>query len=196
MRYSADHKQQTRARIMAAAARVFREGGFGGAGIDGLTKAAGVTNGAFYGHFKSKAEAFREAVAVGLDDLRRAVVTLRAEHPSAWLPVFVGFYLGPRQEVPLGEACALPTLSPEVMRADLGTRRIYDAGLQAVMDAVADGLPGEDNAAREDAAIVTLALLAGGAMLGRAVADPALAKRIHDAVEQHASTRILPPRTH
>ncbi len=42
--------------------QVFRKEGFGGAGIDALTKAAGVTNGGFYCHFKSKGEAFRTAV--------------------------------------------------------------------------------------------------------------------------------------
>lgn len=190
MRYSSDHKEQTRARIIQAASRVFREGGFGGAGIDGLTKAAGVTNGAFYGHFKSKADAFRETVAAGLDDLRRAVVALREEHGKDWVPAFARFYLGPRQEVPIGEACALPTLSSEVMRSDQATRDAYSLGLKAVLDAMA-GMPDGDGAAHEDAAIVTLALLAGGAMLGRAVGDPALAERIHRSVEHYAEAECV-----
>lgn len=186
MRYSTDHKEQTRARIMAAAARVFRESGYGGAGIDGLTKAAGVTNGAFYGHFKTKADAFREAVATGLDELREAVLSFRQNHGPDWLPRFARFYLGPRQSAPLGEACALPTLSSEVMRADPATREVYTAGLQAVLDAMAAQRPDGD-AEREDAAIATLALLVGGALLGRAVGDAALAARIHRAVERHAA---------
>lgn len=187
MRYSVEHKQHTRDRITDAAARVFREGGFGGAGIDGLTKAAGVTNGAFYGHFKTKAEAFREAVRSGLRDVQAAIAAFRAEHGPAWIPAFARFYLGPRQEVPLGEACALPTLSPEVMRADPETQAAFAAGLQAVLDTMADGMPGANAAARDDAAIAMLALLAGGAMLGRAVGDPALAGRIHRAVERRAA---------
>lgn len=187
MRYSADHKQRTRERIMEAAARVFREGGFGGAGIDGLTKAAGVTNGAFYGHYRTKADAFRDAVTSGLKDVRAAIAAFRAEHGAAWIPAFVSFYLGPRQEVPLGEACALPTLSPEVMRADEATRSAYSDGLAAVLVTMADGMPGADAAAREAAAITMLALLAGGALLGRAVNDPALAARIHQAVQQRAA---------
>lgn len=186
MRYDLDHKQQTRARIMGAAARVFREGGFGGAGIDGLTKAAGVTNGAFYGHFKTKAEAFRETVVAGLQDLRKAVAGVRAEFGADWPREFARFYLGPRQTVPLAEACALPTLSPEVMRADAETRGAYERELRGVIEEVAAGMPGNDMAAREEAAIAMLATLAGGAMLGRAVADPALAARIHLAAERHA----------
>lgn len=190
MRYSVEHREQTRARIMQAASRVFREGGFGGAGIDGLTKAAGVTNGAFYGHFKSKADAFREAVAAGLDDVRRAVLSIREEHADHWVSAFAQFYLGPQQEVPIGEACLLPTLSSEVMRADKDTQLVYAAGLQAVLEAMAAGMPGDDAAARDDAAIATLALLVGGALLGRAVGNPSLAKQIHQSVVKRTAVEL------
>jgi hypothetical protein len=53
---------------------------------------------------------------------------------------------------------------------------------------MADGMPGADAAAREDSAIAMLALLAGGAMLGRAVNDPAIAARIHEAVGRRAAS--------
>ena len=70
-------KEETRARILAGAGRTFRSQGYGGAGVDGVAKAAGVTSGAFYAHFKSKAEAFREAVVVGMQDLEGAIRNLR-----------------------------------------------------------------------------------------------------------------------
>ena len=57
MRYAAGHKEGARTRILDAAGRGFRRLGFGGIGVDGLAKEAGVTSGAFYGHFPSKAEA-------------------------------------------------------------------------------------------------------------------------------------------
>lgn len=112
MRYSAEHKQETRTRVIAAAGRVFRQEGYGGAGIDALTKAAGVTNGAFYGHFKSKGEAFRTAVLAGLEELRQGIATLKASQPKDWLTTFVGYYLGYKRTCDLGESCALPSLSP------------------------------------------------------------------------------------
>jgi TetR/AcrR family transcriptional regulator, transcriptional repressor for nem operon len=48
-----------RDRLVEAAGRGFRAGGFGVAGVDALAKGAGLTSGAFYAHFDSKAEAFR-----------------------------------------------------------------------------------------------------------------------------------------
>jgi AcrR family transcriptional regulator len=64
-----EQKEQTRQRILEAAGRSFRKGGFGGIGVDGLAKEAGLTSGAFYVHFGSKAEAFRESVQQGMADL-------------------------------------------------------------------------------------------------------------------------------
>lgn len=141
MRYSAEHKQETRTRVIAAAGRVFRQEGYGGAGIDALTKAAGVTNGAFYGHFKSKGEAFRTAVLAGLEELRQGIAALKASQPKDWLTTFVGYYLGYKRTCDLGESCALPSLSPDVMRADDETRSAYTAELKRLIEEVAVGLP-------------------------------------------------------
>ncbi|KVR11331.1 TetR family transcriptional regulator [Burkholderia ubonensis] len=183
MRYSIEHKHETRARILDAASRLFREEGYGGSGIGPLTKAAGVTNGAFYGHFKSKGEAFRSVVLAGLDQLRQGVAAFKAEHGARWRRPFVSFYLGPRRTCALGESCALPSLSPEVMRADDDTRDAYEQALRQIVDEVSSGLGDAPDDAR---AIAFLALLSGGVTLARAVRDPALAERIADAVGQYA----------
>jgi TetR/AcrR family transcriptional repressor of nem operon len=186
MRYSAEHKQQTRARILAAAGQLFRREGFGGSGIDGLTKAAGVTNGAFYGHFKTKREAFQYAMLDGLEQLRLGIAELKAGRGRRWLKTFVDIYLGTKRTCELGEACALASLSTEVMRADRELRRLIEE--------VATGLSDRATAKRDDAAIGLLALLAGGVTLARAVADPALSERIALAVGRHALTISAPER--
>ncbi|KVQ58057.1 TetR/AcrR family transcriptional regulator [Burkholderia territorii] len=183
MRYSVEHKQETRARILDAASRLFRQEGYGGSGIGPLTKAAGVTNGAFYGHFKSKGEAFRSVVLAGLHQLRQGVATFKSEHGARWRRPFVSFYLGPRRTCALGESCALPSLSPEVMRADDDTRDAYEQALRQIVDEVSSGL---GDAPDDDRAIAFLALLSGGVTLARAVRDPVLAERIADAVGRYA----------
>ncbi|NTZ86782.1 TetR/AcrR family transcriptional regulator [Burkholderia metallica] len=183
MRYSAEHKNETRTRILEAASRLFRQEGYGGSGIGPLTKAAGVTNGAFYGHFKSKGEAFRNVVLDGLDQLRQGIATLKAEHGARWRRPFVAFYLGPRRTCALGESCALPSLSPDVMRADDDTRDAYEQALRQIVDEVSSGLGESPD---DDRAIAFLALLSGGVTLARAVRDPELAQRIADAVGRYA----------
>jgi AcrR family transcriptional regulator len=189
MRYSAEHKQETRTRVVAAAGQVFRREGYGGAGIDALTKAAGVTNGAFYGHFKSKGEAFRTAVVEGLEELRQGISALKESQPKDWLKAFASYYLGYKRTCDLGDSCALPSLSPDVMRADDETRDVYTAELRKLITDVAAGLPESANSAEttaEDRAIFLLATLSGGVTLARAVSDPALSERIAEIIERAA----------
>ena len=54
MRYGPDHKERTHGRIVEAASRLFKQGGFVGVGVDAVMKAAGLTPGGFYAHFPSK----------------------------------------------------------------------------------------------------------------------------------------------
>ena len=178
MRYTHEHSEQTRTRILEAAGRQFRSQGYGGIGVDGLVKAAGVTSGAFYGHFRSKAEAFGAAATVGLERLREGVRRFRGEHGADWLTTFATFYLGAGHRRDLAGGCALPSLSAEVGRADNATRAAYEAELVRVAELMASGLP---SGSGREAAWPVLALLAGGTMLARAVRDESVAQEIADA---------------
>lgn len=182
MRYSAEHKRQTRQAILDAAGRVFRAEGYGGSGIDALTKAAGVTNGAFYGHFATKAEAFRAVVGIGLDGLRDAIAACQAEHGKRWLDAFVAIYLGPKLTCEIGDACTLPLLSAEVARSDDAARAAYESEFARVVEAMAAGLNGD-----QARALAILSLLSGAATFARAVADPQLRARIVEAASSGVS---------
>jgi TetR/AcrR family transcriptional repressor of nem operon len=172
MRYGPGHKDEARSRILHAAGRGFRRLGFGGIGVDGLAKEAGVTSGAFYGHFPSKAEAFRAAAVAGLVQLREAIEELRARDGENWLATFVDFYMSVRRTCDLSESCALQSLTPEVARADHGTRTAYEAELLRVAEAIAQGLPNGPLAARRKTAWAILAMLSGGVSMARSAADP------------------------
>jgi TetR/AcrR family transcriptional repressor of nem operon len=181
----AGKKAKSRARILASAGRGFREQGFGGLGVDGLAKAAGVTSGAFYAHFKSKAEAFREAVRAGMADLAEGVTAVKTAGGD-WKSRFVDFYLGERFEAALAESCALQSLTGEVARADKDTRLIYEAELERVIEAMSDGATSEDETGRRERAIALLAMLSGGVSMARAVSDPKLAAEIVGALKRAA----------
>ena len=172
MRYGPGHKEEAKAKILGAVGRGFRRLGFGGIGVDGLAKEAGVTSGAFYGHFPSKAEAFKAAAVAGLVELREAVEQLRASDGDAWLKNFTDFYMSTRRTCEMGESCALQSLTPEVARADNETKAAYEAELLRVVDAVAEGLPDCTLPQRRKAAWAVLSILSGGVTLARAVDDP------------------------
>lgn len=187
MAHPVGKKEESRAKILASAGQGFRRHGFGGLGIDGLAKAAGVTSGAFYAHFKSKSEAFRAAVAAGMADLAEGVERFRAGG-GAWVGRFIDFYLSERRTCDLGESCALQSLTNEVARADSETRAAYRAELRRAIDALAGGRAGSDTAEGRARAIALLALLSGGVSMARAVDDPALADEIVSATRAAAES--------
>lgn len=68
MRYSTEHKQETRKRIVRTAARHFRRRGGHGVGIADLMSKLKLTHGGFYKHFDSKEELLAEAIAKAFDE--------------------------------------------------------------------------------------------------------------------------------
>lgn len=186
MRYKAGHKEEARARLVAAAGRGFRRKGFGGIGVDGLAKEAEVTSGSFYGHFPSKDAAFKEAVAAGIEELRDAIEALQSEHGARWLERFVDFYLGEKRTCELGESCALQSLSPEVGRAAIDVRAVYQDGMLKVVEQVAKGLPEGTLAERRKRAWTLLACLSGAVTIARAVSDPDISREIAKAAKKMA----------
>jgi TetR/AcrR family transcriptional repressor of nem operon len=54
MRYSPEHKEETRARLLKTTGSLVKKKGFAATGVDGLMAAAELTSGAFYSHFRSK----------------------------------------------------------------------------------------------------------------------------------------------
>jgi TetR/AcrR family transcriptional regulator, transcriptional repressor for nem operon len=173
-----EQKQQTRQRIVQAATQGFRRQGFGGLGVDGLAKEAGVTSGAFYVHFGSKSEAFAAAVFQGLDDLRAGVLQSQAQFGRDWWPQFVRFYLSERRTCDLGDSCALQSLSPEVGRADATARAAFEAGFDAVLQAIVNGPRSPAMPRDAEAAQAALATLVGAVTLARAVGSERLSEQI------------------
>jgi TetR/AcrR family transcriptional regulator, transcriptional repressor for nem operon len=184
MRYGPTHKDEARARILNAAGRGFRRLGFGGIGVDGLVKEAGVTSGAFYGHFTSKTEAFRAAAVAGLIELREAIEGLQASKGDGWLDEFVDFYLSVRRTCDPAESCALQSLTPEVTRADPETKAAYEAELLKLVDALASGLPSGTSTQRHRTAWSILSILSGAVTIARSAADPEVGSQIAAAVKE------------
>ena len=184
MVYREEQKKLTRQRIVDAAGRGFRRGGYGGIGVDGLAKEAGMTSGAFYVHFDSKKAAFRESMLQGMTELHDYVLHLQTEHGAAWWPEFVVFYLSTKRTCNLAESCALQSLPPEVARLDESLRGEFEKELRGVAKAIAAGPPSPIAPPDEESAYAALALLTGAVTMARAVSTKALSQKIADSALQ------------
>jgi len=176
-------KEQTRQRMRQAAAEGFRSQGYG-IGVDGLAKRAGVTSGAFYANFSSKAEAFREAVAYGMDDLLGGIRYFQQEHGQAWWPEFVRFYLGEKLTCDLAQSCSLQTLTPELARADDAAKGVFQERLQSIAAAIVDGPDSPAKPATQSGALTALASLIGAVTMARAMGDDQMAQMVATAMRQ------------
>lgn len=185
-RYNKEQKEQTRERIIAAAGRTFRKGGYSGIGVDGLAKEAGVTSGAFYGHFSSKEDAFNETVKSGLQELKEGIEKFQAEYGDKWISTFVDFYLGQKLICDLSEACSMPTLTPEVARLNQTIRETYQVQISKVIETIANGLPQEDSIVRSQRAWAFISLLSGGVTTIRALADETISNEAVNAIKTAA----------
>ena len=67
MRYDAEHKQQTRERVLKEAASAIRAEGPHQVAVAGVMARAGLTHGGFYAHFASKDDLARQALLFGIE---------------------------------------------------------------------------------------------------------------------------------
>lgn len=198
MRYPPDHKQQTRARILAAALSVFRREGFAAAGVDGVMAEAGLTAGGFYSHFKSKNELLAAALTQALSDAR---VLRGLDDPSPAgaerVRAIVAKYLSPAHRRAMDRGCPMPPLLAELARQAAPARRVFEDALAELVASLAANLHETKSSPADDQALAMLSAMIGGMTLARAVADEALADRILSATRRMIESQLPsrdPPR--
>jgi AcrR family transcriptional regulator len=176
MRYRKDQKQATRQRILEAAGRRFKQDGIDGAGVAAVMSEAGLTNGAFYGHFTSKEDLVANVLA---DQLRAQRQSLDAQ-PSdrAGLEAFIRSYLSPQHRDQCADGCPSAALLDEIARRPAATRQVFTDELTAVIDDIASRLdPTDVEAARTDA-LTLFGLMIGTLQLARALTDRPLSDQL------------------
>jgi len=187
-RYHPDHKDATRRRMIDASARRFKRDGFDGAGISTLVADAGLTNGAFYGHFASKDDLI--ATVVG-EQIAAQVAIVEALPPGLEsLEAFVREYLSPAHRDDPGNGCPSAALLDEITRQDRATREAYTRGAKGMIDAIARLLGTEDDGEVQDRAIGLYTLLVASLQLSRAVTDQELSDRILTSAHRNAMALI------
>lgn len=192
MRVSREQAAENRARILAAAARLFRERGLNGVGVDALGEAAGMTHGSLYSQFGSKERLAAEAIAAAVAASGGVALGQAGANEGA-LQAFLASYLSPRHRDAPGQGCPFAALGCEVPRQPASVRQAFTAGLRAMAGNVAALLrPGARPQPAEDEALALAASAIGALMLSRAVDDPALSGRILAAARDHWAA-ALPP---
>ena len=187
LRISKEAAAANRARVVKAAARLFREKGVDAIAVSDLMKAAGLTHGGFYNHFDSKdalaAAAYREAFDQAVARAERNGERAQTEKPGKVLAEYVDRYLSRETLNSPGTSCPMSALGTDAARHGSLLRGEFAQGVRRYMDAFARLVPGKGRRQRKDA-LTTLSTLIGAVTLARACAgaDDTLADEILDAV--------------
>lgn len=109
-------KQQTRAKVLAAARQLFAESGYEGATIRDIAAQAGMSTGAVFANFTDKSDLFREIMTSDIDALSEAMREGAARGrgvDDSLLKVFVAGYGFYKSRLPLARAAFGVSWLPE-----------------------------------------------------------------------------------
>ena len=151
MRYGKGRKEQTRHKILRAAARLFAAKGFKAASIDEIMRECDLTRGGFYAHFQSKSQLYRNAMTLATQSAARR----RVQTEGDWVGKLVDDYLQ------LDERAFFAT---DVASTDSGVRAAYANACEALVDRIAKRGRYDD-----EAVLSAAAMLIGAVAIARTV---------------------------
>ena len=188
MRVSKEKAAQNRERILASAARLFREHGIGETGVDAITADAGLTHGGLYSQFGSKeaiaAEAIRFALARGKRVWQRA---LERNPGKRALPAIVDGYLSRAHRDAPGSGCVVAALGTDIARQPRRVRQAFTREIKDDLEFLSGLMPSGDRSRSYEDAIVAFASMAGALILARAVSDETLS----DLILKSTARRVI-----
>jgi TetR/AcrR family transcriptional regulator, transcriptional repressor for nem operon len=172
MRYSENHKERTRLRVLAEAAAAIRTKGAERISVAEVMAAAGLTHGGFYAHFDSKEDMVAQAITHMFDVMHgRFLRSTEGREPAAAIARYVDYYLSPSHRLERASGCPVATLSGDLPNLSDRARERFTDGTErwaAALAKLAKKLGAKD---AEAIAWSAIAEMAGALALSRTVSD-------------------------
>ena len=193
MRITKDQVAENRARVVGAAAQLFRAKGFEAVGVAELMAAAGMTHGGFYNHFDSKEEieaaACEQVFGKSVATLQAIAAIADAGKRKRAFEDYARRYVSPEARDATAPRCPMVAFAGDVSRQSERVREAYAAGLSAYLEAFTRAASSKRGDAARRRAIRRFAEMVGALTLARSVAraDPLLSSEILDAARAQTS---------
>jgi len=174
MRYPAQRKVETKARILSAASRMFREGGAESNGIGSIMKKIGLTKGGFYRHFESRDQLYVEAVDLAFSEMGdRMLEAAKRARKGHELEAMIRLYLSMDHLNSPAAGCVISTLGSDIARQPVAIRRQINRSMRAYRDRLLPYMSGKT--LEEKAATYSLLYpsMVGVLIAARTLGDPA-----------------------
>lgn len=191
MRYSDTHKEETRKKVVRAAAAAVRAKGPDGVGVAEIMAEVGLTHGGFYAHFPNKEALVAAAIEEAFGQSRRRFARMTEAMTSEQaLMAFVDAYVSTEHRNNPQRGCPISSLSSDLPRQGPMVRAAFDAGVANLIARLEGWLTGQDAAARRSLAYSVMAEMAGAVALSRAVSDDGLAEQLLEASRDRIKARV------
>ncbi|RFU45960.1 TetR/AcrR family transcriptional regulator [Paraburkholderia sp. DHOC27] len=177
MGYSQAQKAESKRRVLEVASRQIRENGIDALGVAECMRGAGLTHGAFYGHFASRDALILEALEHALDQSAKRLAGSAPHAQDAGktqLASIAEGFLSERHAKDAGGGCALCALAGEARHSNAEVRALLTHYVQQLARRVAKTVGSDD----EQAGLGIVATIVGAVTLARTVDDDTLAKSI------------------
>ena len=172
MKVSKEQVAEHRARILDAAARLFRLRGFDDVTVADVMKEAGLTHGAFYGYFPSKEALIAEAVGQALPP---APDKASPRRPAA---DYADGYLSVRHRDNKATSCLFSSLGTEAARGSADLRHNMTEAVRSRINHLSVEANGKTLDEKRRAGIAAWSAMVGAMVLARLVDDERLSKEI------------------
>jgi AcrR family transcriptional regulator len=178
-------KEETRERILRAAARAIRKHGYEGVGVADVMKEAGLTHGGFYAHFESR-DALLAAAAdqAGMESIEYLSRAIAGAKPGQELMALVDTYLSDGHVAAPEQGCVIVAAGSEVPRQQAEVRRVASRRIKDLIGLVERQFPEWGRSTAHDKAMGIASTLVGALVLARAVDDAQLSIRIRKAARE------------
>lgn len=183
MSYPRGHYEETRAKIIRRARRLFNRFGFDRVSIDRIMADANLTRGAFYSYFDSKSDLYAEVLECfftdpGWDNSWKGIhIDLTAVDIG---PQIVRAYLSRQHLQNIANSCPMVALPSDAARSGPSAKKAFERVFKARVRTLERGLQSAAPS-RRTAAQAVAALCVGGMVTARAVDDHAFANKLRKA---------------
>lgn len=191
MRYDKEHKQETRTRVLDAAASAIRAAGPDRVGVASVMASAGLTHGGFYAHFASKDELVAAAISHMFEQSgARLQRELEKGSAAEGLFKYVDFYLSRQHRDERSSGCPIAALSSDLPRLDHASRAAFSTGVDQLALILAGLIASIGYADADALARSVIAELVGALSLARVEPNAARSDAILTASRNHAKARL------
>jgi len=170
MKVTKEKSAENHRALIRAASKLFRRYGIDGVGVSDVAKAAGLTHGALYAQFSSKAALAAAALAEGLQNNHEKTVAIsRGDKPS--IGGLLDYFITTHHRDNMATGCAIAASGSEIARQSKSVSRSLAEGFERMARHIEAAVqPTSGNATARERAITIAAAEIGALIVARGVA--------------------------